>query len=130
MSAWRREAIAALPEARALIEQADRPMTLWIELADLFDAGVAAGNVDQARRLLDYAAWCFGEGSGKVPNDTSTAVVCAFYEHLATNRQYWPRFGRWFPASLFRNLRPIFGYFLIEEELAELVACYEGQSID
>jgi hypothetical protein len=32
MSAWRREALQRLPECRQVIEPADNPMALWIEL--------------------------------------------------------------------------------------------------
>ena len=127
MSAWRREAIAALPEHRATIEQADSPMALWIELRLLFNEAMKAGDLDLPRRMLSYADWCISARSGRLPNDTSTAAVCAFYEHLPSKRDYWPLFREWFSPDQFRALLPYFGYFLNEQELAELEASYLGR---
>lgn len=124
MSAWRREAIAALPEYRPLIDRSGSPMALWIELHLAFEDAVAAGEQGRVRRILGYAAWCFSDRSGPLPNDASTAVVCAFYEHLATRRDRWPMFRRWFDPAMFHRLRPCFAYHLGEPELAELTRLY------
>ena len=125
MSTWRREAIESLPEFRCLIESAASPMALWIELHLKFLAAVQANDSSLTGRLLRYAAWCCSDRSGALPNDTSTAATCAFYEHLPTHKELWPRFGSWFSADDFADLLPAFAYHLSAEELAALRVAYQ-----
>lgn len=128
MSTWRRQAIEGLPEFRPLIESAASPMALWIELHLKFVAAVHADDASLTGRLLNYAAWCFSDRSGPLPNDTSTAAACAFYEHLPTHKEFWPRLGAWFSPDEFANLLPVFVYHLSAEELAALKVAYaEGR---
>jgi hypothetical protein len=96
MSAWRRKALEALPEEKSVIEEASSPMALWIELHYIFEKLVNEGKESEVRKLLNYAAWCLSPKSGKLPNDTSTAVVCAFYEDIGKNKKMWPYFKEWF----------------------------------
>ena len=92
MSAWRRKALELLPQHRALIERAESPMSLWIDLHLRFRDHVASGE----RAVLQYASWCTREGAGTGPSDTLTAVLVAFYEDLAGEKELWPRFKDWF----------------------------------
>src|SRR4051794_29423646 len=81
MSAWRRGAVEQLPEFREIIEQADRPMALWIEPHLRFEDAFRSGNDDLLRRFFSYADWCIDTAKPR-PTDASTAAWCAFYEDL------------------------------------------------
>lgn len=119
MSAWRRKAIEELPELSELIETAGSPMALWIDLHLKFED--AAGTDDSlVRRILRYAAWSISDRSGKLPNESSTAAACAFYEHLPERREHWPLFRQWFSPAEFSRLEPVFHYHLSADELAAL----------
>jgi hypothetical protein len=63
MSAWRREALHRLPECRRVIEAAENPMALWIELLDECGGAYKEQNEDLIRRFYDYARWCWQQGS-------------------------------------------------------------------
>ena len=112
MSAWRREALRAVPALRDTVACSDSPMALWIELLLAFERAFQAADAPQMDRILRYAAWCSSDAAGRLPSDASTAVVCAFYEHLAAKREYWPCFRRWFEPAQFTALLPVFAYHL------------------
>jgi hypothetical protein len=124
MSAWRRQALTCLPEFRAIVESAESPMAMWIELHLQFDKAMEAGDLSRVERLLAFAAWCASDQSGSLPNDTSTAAAVAFYEHLPQKREYWQHFPRWFAGSRFNDLLPVFSYHLSEKEVADLKRAY------
>jgi hypothetical protein len=124
MSAWRRQALALLPEFRETIQSSDNPMAMWIDLRLSFEDAMAAKQFGVVNRFIQFAAWCTSEHSGKLPNDTSTAVAVAFYEHLPDNRAYWPHFRKWFSSSEFEMLLPIFSYYMNPEGLTELKRHY------
>jgi hypothetical protein len=112
MSAWRREALQRLPECRQMIEGAENPMALWIELHGLCQDACKKQDEDLIRCFYDYARWCWQSRIDDVVN----AVVCAFYEHLPTTpvlRRDMPRrFGR----AAFNELRDVFCYHLSPDE--------------
>ena len=112
MSAWRREALQRLPECRKVIESADNPMALWIELLGECEVAYRNQVEDLIRRFYDFARWCWQSPSA----DVRTAVACAFYEHLPTKpllRRDMPRrFGR----ASFTELREVFRYHLSSDE--------------
>lgn len=67
MSAWKRIAFEKLPGYRYLIEEAENPMALWIELHLKFEDVYKAKPLDDdlIRRFYEYAHWCIqspGEG--------------------------------------------------------------------
>lgn len=99
-------------------------MALWIELLLKFEQAAVAGDKRLERQILGYAAWCRSERSGKLPNDTSTAVTCAFYENLPTRRELWGRFPDWFFYDEFMSLVPTFGYLLSADDLQQLQEAY------
>jgi uncharacterized membrane protein YhdT len=99
-------------------------MDMWIELHLRFDEAVAAAEWSQVTKFLRLAAWCVSQESGHLPNDTSTAAVVAFYEHLPQNRVYWQHFPKWFSRSEFERLLPVFSYHLSENDFAEVKRSY------
>ncbi len=129
MSVWRRKALEALPENKKIIESVENPMALWIELHLIFNSLVEENAKNpKIRKILNYASWCFSDKSGKLPNDTSTAVVCAFYEDIATQREFWPYFKEWFYPHEFEKIKPCFKYHLSDDEFIELEKIYKMKS--
>jgi len=114
MSAWRRQALEQLPECRRIIESADNPMALWIELLGACEDAYQKQSEDSIRRFYGFARWCWQSKIDEVVN----AVACAFYEHLPTTpvlRRDMPcRFGR----AAFKELRDVFCYHLSPDEAA------------
>ena len=126
MSAWRRKALELLPQHRLLIERAESPMSLWIDLQLLFLDHVARGEQSAERAVLRYASWCTAEGAGIGPSDTLTAVLVAFYEKLAGEKSLWPRFKDWFRPDEFEALARPFHYFLSDQEFQQLQEEFYG----
>ncbi len=124
MSAWRRQALQLLPAHRALIEAAESPMALWIDLRLRFEDAFDAADDRTVRAMLSYAAWCVSPAAGPLPSDASTAAVCAFYEHVPQNRKYWSKMREWFTPTEFAELQGPFRYFLSETEMQELNDAY------
>ena len=120
MSAWRRQALTLLPEYREIIEGADSPMAMWIDLHFEFGRAMANPESELVNRFLRYAAWCISPAAGQLPSDTSTAVACAFYEHLPQERSYWSYFPKWFSPPEFESLLPVFSYHVSAQQLEEL----------
>ena len=99
-------------------------MALWIELHLEFEWAFRRNDALLVKRILSYASWCISEQSGPLPNDTSTAVACAFYEHLPSCKDFWPHFRKWLSPSEFAALIPIFAYHASAAELEQLKASY------
>jgi hypothetical protein len=127
VSAWRRKAIELLPAQRPIIERADSPMALWVELFAHFVRVAPAVGDDNLRPILMYAFWCLSPAAGALPSDASTAVWCAFFENLALHKELWGRFRQWFTHSQFEQIRPSFCYFLSSDEQKELSETYYGK---
>ena len=126
MSAWRRKALELIPELRPVIEKAESPTALWIELFCHFTN--TAANADDAalRPILMYAFWCVSPAAGALPSDTSTAVWCGFFENLGNRKDLWGRFRSWFSPAQFEQISPAFMYFLSDEEMKEVNEAYYG----
>jgi hypothetical protein len=115
MSAWRRKALELLPEHRVIIEAADNPMALWIELLWPCENAHHEQNEEAIRRFYQFAQLCWQSPDA----DVRTAVACAFYEHLPT-RSVMRRDMPWlFSQSAFTELREVFRYHLSPEEAVE-----------
>ncbi len=99
-------------------------MSLWMELRLRFDELMKKGDSGPVNQILRFAAWCISPESGRLPNDTSTAVAVAFYEHLPQNRDYWRYFPQWFPKREFNELLAVFGYHLNQQDIYELSKLY------
>jgi hypothetical protein len=128
MSTWRRKALEILPAKRELIEEAESPMALWIDLWLEFETAAEQNEEATVRCILEYALWCISPAAGKLPSDASTAAVCAFFEHLPTDEALWPRLPQWLSPSQFESVKRFFHYFLSEADVARLaVVFYSSQ---
>jgi hypothetical protein len=116
MSAWRRQALELLPEHRGIIEAADNPMTLWIELLWPCENAHHNENEDTIRRFYQFAEKCWRSPDA----DVRTAVACAFYEHLPTKPVMRRGMPRLFSQSAYAELREVFQYHLSPDEAVEL----------
>lgn len=121
MSAWRREALQRLPECREVIESAENPMAVWIELLGECEVACRKQQDDLVRRCFDFAAWCWRSPSA----DVRTAVACAFYEHLPTSPVLRRDMPRRFDRTAFCKLLGVFCYHLSPDEAAALVLEFE-----
>jgi len=99
-------------------------MALWIDLWLRFEDAFEVQDDSTVRAMLSYAAWCISPAAGPLPSDSSTAAVCAFYEHIPANREYWPKLREWFSPTEFAALQGPFHYFLSEAEVRELNDVY------
>lgn len=127
MSSWRRKAIEAAPELKKELETVANPMQAWIELHSFFENLNFDEDPKAVSRIMDYARWCISEKAGKLPSDTSTAVWCAFYEHLPQKRENWGYFKTWFTRDEFESLKGAFSYFLQDHELEDLSREFYGR---
>jgi hypothetical protein len=82
-----------------VIEAAENPMALWIELFGKCQDAYEKQSDDLIRRLYDYARWYW---LSRI-DDVVSAVACAFYEHLpktpVLRRDMPRRFGRCFQGT-------------------------------
>ncbi len=114
MSVWRRKALQLLPNYRPIIEAADRPMVLWIDLWTEF-CRVCKDHPDDLKSLsafFDYARWCLTQTNGHTLSDVGTAAFCAFYEHLPGNPVARQHLQNWISLEEFNNLEGAWRYFL------------------
>lgn len=91
-------------------------MSLWIELFSTCQQASQDRDQDLVERILGYAWWCWHSRNDAVV----TAVACGFYENLPTIPSIRCKFGRHFGPAAFEELKPVFGYFLSVDELAQL----------
>lgn len=102
-------------------------MGAWIEIRSYFERLDLVIDSKEAARVMDYAKWCVSNASGTLPNDTSTAVCCAFYEHLPEKKENWARFRGWFTPQEFEDLKGVFAYHLSESDMEALCAEFYGK---
>lgn len=120
MSAWRREAIKALPELHNVIDAAWSPMSLWIELHMQFEDDFASGNRERLNRILTYMRYCLAAPD----HDVRNAVHCAFVEHLPEQPAVRAALADLLTLQEVCALREILAYHVG----AEIVADIEQQS--
>jgi len=106
--------LAQLPELRLVIETADNPMALWIELLGACRDAYQKQNEHLIQRFYDFARWCWQSPSGDLQN----AVACAFYEHLPIEPLLRRDMPRRFGPAAFNELREVFRYHLSPDEAA------------
>jgi hypothetical protein len=123
VSAWRREALAALPEFKELVAESESPMALWIELHLEFETAFEANDASRVRRVMEYAKWCWnGQDS-----DTVNAVACGFLEHLPEHEGMRARIPEWFNIADFERLGTVFAYHAGKEVVAEIEKLYRNR---
>jgi len=124
VSAWRREALLALPEFKQLIAESESPMALWIDLHLEFDRAFEANDESRVQRVIEYVKWCW---NGR-DSDTVNAVACGFLEHLPEHEDMRVCIPKWFNRTDFERLRPVFAYHAGEVVVAELEKQYSSLS--
>jgi hypothetical protein len=82
LSKWRSKAIEWLPEYKQIIERAESPGMLWLELFSKFEKAVKAEEKDTIRLILMYARWCMQSPDLK----TSNAAGIRFWEELPRHK--------------------------------------------
>ncbi|OZI38045.1 hypothetical protein CAL29_06750 [Bordetella genomosp. 10] len=124
MSTWRRKAIEAVPELRDRIEQSWSPMAAWIELRSLFEQAMKNGDIQRARRIMDYARYCLA-----APNaDVNTAVAVGFIEHLADDEATRARLPELISVREFNDWREIMSYHADDQVLESLNAAFRSKT--
>ncbi len=126
MSTWRRRAIEILPELRPVIEGAESPTALWIELGAHFTNIAPNADDSSLRPILLYAFWCLSAPGGSFPSEMSEAVSGGFFRDLARHKDLWSRFRKWFSPAQFKQMEPAFQWVLSQEELQEVNEAYYG----
>ncbi len=69
---------------------------------------------------MKYARWCWTADS----DDTVSAVLCAFFEHLPEDEAIRKDIPRWFSRSEFERLREVFAYHAGSAIVAEIERGY------
>ncbi|MBB4010111.1 DUF7674 family protein [Allorhizobium taibaishanense] len=118
MSAWRRKAIEAAPELSQTIQRSCSAMAAWIELRFSFKQAVKRGDMQQSRRILDYARYCLAAPSAEI----NTAVVFGFIEHLAEDDVVRSQLPKLISARELKDWRTIMLNHAGEEEIEKLEA--------
>ena len=119
MSAWRRVAIEKLPRFKQKIEHSDSIGMLWIDLLLAFErAHNDPPDEETIRRIYDFAWWALGEAGD---DDIGSATVCAFFEHLPTNKCVRRLMPHYMTREQFLGIRDVFKYFLSPDEHREFV---------
>jgi hypothetical protein len=126
MSAWRRKAIELLPAMKSVVEHADSPMALWIELNLTAASAFEAQPIDDGtlRSIFAYARHCWGAPDG----DVSTAVVVAFFENIVSSPQARADLHRWISQAEFDGLQEPFRYHLSAEAFNEFATAFTARS--
>jgi hypothetical protein len=127
MSTWRRKAIEFLPENKQLIEAAESPTQLWIELHSVFLKAIEGGDEKLQKNILGYANWCASDEAGSSANETHQAVYCGFLEDITMNRKHFPLFKKWFSPAQFEKYKGSFMYSLDEKLMKELEDIFYGK---
>jgi hypothetical protein len=110
-----------------VVEQADSPMALWIELNLAAKRAYEAPTIDDKfiRAVFTYARYCWASPDGHV----STAVVVAFFENIVTSSAVRADLHRWISQAEFAGLEAPFRYHLSPEAFDEFAAEFKKRSL-
>ncbi len=125
MSAWRRDALKALPELRGVIDGSWSPMSMWIEIHMAFEEAYRAMPRGEGLIKRIYALAIAGSRS-KSP-EIQQAVACAFLEHLPLNGRAWSEMHNHIPADVFQAIEPALKYHVSAAEFEERKSAYLGR---
>jgi hypothetical protein len=125
MSAWRRRAIEAWPDAAAFIKDPETTIyLLFFELLARVQKAHDEGDEAQLQRIYGFALWCLGTSS----RDLQNAAAVAFFEHLVDQEPTRRAMPRWVPPSAFADLKSLFEARMSPEAYAELCRVFrKGQ---
>jgi hypothetical protein len=129
MSAWRRVALDHLSEYKRLIAEARNPMSLWIDLEFEFESiysktkqGSSLDD-DLVGRFYKYANWRLGTAeTAQRPTEISSAVTCAFFEHIILIEKIREDMHRWLSP---RHLEILSGSFTYHYPAADFLTFKE-----
>lgn len=128
MPDWREKADALFPELAEEFEWVDSPMSLWITLNTEFKlAYEEPRNESLIHRVYEYANWCVQQEQTEEKDATKhllTCVVVCFWEPLPTNHNARADMPNWFTYEDIVSDRPIFSYYLTEQEFDDLLALF------
>lgn len=115
MSQWRRNALEQVPTCKSLIEEAENPMALWIELLIRLEFAYEAQPPEEEtiRQIYAYALWCWHKSKN---GDLTTAVACAFFEHLPLHEKVREDVSNRISRADFWTLEDVFRYHLPEDK--------------
>lgn len=114
---WRDLAAERIPALKLIVESADNPMALWIELEFRLDAAYEEADQHLIQQIYGYAHWSYFEAQDV---DVVEAVACAFYEHLPLNSVVKKDLPNWLTYREFKALAAVLHYHQSDEEFAEL----------
>ena len=124
MSAWRRRAIEAWPEAVAFIQNPETTIyLLFFELLAWVQKAHDESNEAQLQRIYGFAHWCLGTSS----RDLQNAAAVAFFEHLVDEEPTRRAIPRWVQPGAFADLRSLFEARMSPETYIELCRAYESR---
>ena len=100
-------------------------MLLWIDLEIAFEELYQKAKKgerlddDSVARFYKYAKWCLTTAStGHGPTDVSSAVCCAFFEHIILIERIREDMHRWIGPSILDQLSGAFTYLYPASEFA------------
>jgi hypothetical protein len=124
MSAWRRRAIEAWPDAAAFIQESETTIyLLFFELLVWVRKAHEGGDEAQLQRIYGFAHWCLGTSS----RDLQNAAAVAFFEHLVDEEPTRRAIPRWVQPSAFADLKSLFESRMTAEAYAELCRAYKDR---
>jgi hypothetical protein len=121
MSTWRRKAIESFPDLRWEFEQVDTTIyEVFFELLPRVCDAHVRGDLEESRRIYDFAQWCFRQKS----KDLWNAAGVAFYEHLVDEPASLNEIPQWLEPDVFEGCKSLFEARLEPEEFRELCERY------
>jgi hypothetical protein len=124
MSAWRRRAIEAWPEATAFIQDPNTTIYhLFFELLAWVRKAHDESDEAQLKRIYGFAHWCLGTSSRNLQN----AAAVAFFEHLVDSEPTRRAIPSWVQPSAFADLKSLFEARMSTEAYAELCRVFEDR---
>jgi len=126
MARWRKEAFEKLPEFRKLLQE-EKSLYVFFHLLvrELYQAYLR-NDMEQVRRIYDYAKWCKDSPRGNdASDDLFTIAAVSFYEHLPEHSEIRRDMGRWFTRREIEGMKDTLLYHGTEEQFDEILASCE-----
>ncbi|MFX1708756.1 hypothetical protein PV783_32625 [Chitinophaga sp. CC14] len=104
MSAWRKKAIACLPQLKKEFENPHASIySVFIELLPATITAHRNNDIEQLEKNYDFAEWCFKQKAKNLWN----AAGVAFYEHLGDNIETRDAMPQWVSRDIYNQIRPL-----------------------